>query len=299
MKLSPEHMDTLLKLAITAAKEAGRIIADRADSTIAVSSKTGGDTRASQIVTEVDHLAQQHILNVLLPSCKEFDLGLLAEESADDRSRFEKDWFWCIDPLDGTLPFVESKNGYSVSIALVSKNGEPVIGVVYDPVTETLYHGSKEQGAFRNGEHWEAPSSASTSTEVFTLIGDRSLKQHPLYPNMLAELTAFARERGLRRVVTILHGGAAMNACWTLENAPACYFKFPKAQAGGGSLWDFAATACIFQEHGGTVSDIHGAPFDLNRLDSTFMNHRGVLFATDNTIADYVRRISSRIEGQR
>jgi len=105
-------------------------------------------------------------------------------------------------------------------------------------------------------------------------------------------LETIAEERGLNGLHSILHGGAAMNACWVLENAPACYFKFPKAQAGGGSLWDYAATACIFQEAGAIATDISGAPLDLNRLDSTFMNHRGILFATDSDLAKCIRALS-------
>ena len=81
-----------------------------------------------------------------------------------------------------------------------------------------------------------------------------------------------------------------MNACWVLEHAPACYFKFPKQAEGGGSLWDYAATACILTEAGLHVSDIHGQKLDLNRGESTFMNHRGILYASDEKIADHIMK---------
>jgi 3'-phosphoadenosine 5'-phosphosulfate (PAPS) 3'-phosphatase len=79
--------------------------------------------------------------------------------------------------------------------------------------------------------------------------------------------------------------GAAMNAIQVLESSPGCYFKIPKPQEGGGSLWDFAATAAIFAECGASARDFYGQPLDLNRADSTFMNHRGVLYATDAALA--------------
>ena len=82
-----------------------------------------------------------------------------------------------------------------------------------------------------------------------------------------------------------------MNACYALDRAPACHFKFPKSQDGGGSLWDYAATACLYQESGATVSDAFGNPLDLNRSDSTFMNHRGALYATDAGLAMRVQEI--------
>ena len=76
---------------------------------IVVKNKPSGSSRASQIVTEVDLMSQEMILKHIHPTCEEYDLGLLIEESNDDLSRFEKDYFWCIDPLDGTLPFVEQQ----------------------------------------------------------------------------------------------------------------------------------------------------------------------------------------------
>jgi 3'-phosphoadenosine 5'-phosphosulfate (PAPS) 3'-phosphatase len=64
-----------------------------------------------------------------------------------------------------------------------------------------------------------------------------------------------------------------------LENGPACMLKFPKKENGGGSIWDFAATACIYQELGLSATNFTGGRLDLNRKNSTFMNHEGVFYA--------------------
>ena len=76
-----------------------------------------------------------------------------------------------------------------------------------------------------------------------------------------------------------------MNAIWVLRNSPACYFKFPKREDGGGSLWDYAASACLFKEADAHVSDIYGENLDLNRVDSSFMNHHGILYVSDKSLA--------------
>ena len=86
-----------------------------------------------------------------------------------------------------------------------------------------------------------------------------------------------------------------MNACWVLERPAACHFKFAKPQAGGGSLWDYAATACLFQEAGAAVSDVYGDPLDLNRADSTFMNHRGAVYASDAELAAQARALLTKL----
>ena len=250
MKLAAKDLQALGRVAIEAAKQAGGMIQKRAGCTFFVKNKSSGSSPASQIVTEVDFMSQEIILKHIQPTCEEYDLGLLIEESNDDLSRFEKDYFWCIDPLDGTLQFVEQRPGYAVSIALVSREGRPCIGVVYDPRTRTLYYAVKGLGIFRNEQAWDWKPKFNESYEK------------------------------------IHDGGSVLNACWVLENAPAYFVKRPKVQEGGGCLWDYAATACLFEEVGAMVSDSHGNSLDLNSRDSVFMNHIGVLYASHPEISE-------------
>lgn len=273
--------------AVNAAYDAGNLIKHYQDVDVEVLHKEGGDTYASQVVTEVDQKAQDAILRILHPTCCEFDLALLTEESEDDRSRFEKNYFWCIDPLDGTLPFTRKEPGYSVSIALVAQDGSPQIGVVYDPVHDILWQATKGYGVQRNGIPWKMQSKGKDL--VFTY--DRSFEDHPERLRVLMELENYAGSVGLQGVVAIQFGGAVINACHSLESAPGCHFKFSKPQEGGGSIWDYAATACLYEEAGAEVSDVHGNPLDLNRQDSTFMNHGGAVYATDHALAVKIREI--------
>jgi len=283
MKLSQNDLFLLSQCAISAAFQAGHIINQFSSSKVNVHLKQGGSTFASQVVTEVDHLSQAIILKTLTPTCKQFDLALLTEESPDDHQRLEKDFFWCIDPLDGTLPFTESAPGYSVAIALVSRQGTPYIGVVYDPVEQTLYHAIKGQGAFRNSTPWQLPNQEANKQDL-TFITDRSFIQHKDYSKVINQLKTL----GYGKLNVIQHGGATMNALWVIEQSPACYFKFPKTENGGGSLWDFAATACLFNESNVHASDIYGQALDLNRTDSTFMNHKGIIYATESELAKQI-----------
>ncbi len=282
----------LTKHAVQAALDAGELIRSYQDREVEVLHKEGGDTYASQVVTEVDRKAQDAILQVLGPSCEEFDLAVLTEESEDDGSRFEKECFWCIDPMDGTLPFIRREPGYSVSIGLVAKDGSPRIGVVYDPVHDVLWQATKGEGILRNGEPW----SLDASSKELTFTYDRSFAERPERDRVLRELEDYAHSIGLGKLVSIQFGGAVINACHALENGPGCHFKFAKPQEGGGSLWDYAATACLYEEAGAVVSDVHGDPLDLNRSDSTFMNHLGAIYATDQVLAERIRGILAQAE---
>ncbi|MCK5666565.1 MAG: hypothetical protein KAI17_23905 [Thiotrichaceae bacterium] len=293
--LSRNDVFLLSDAAICAAYKAGEIVAQHSQLELAVQHKKAGQSLASQVLTEVDLLCQDIILKTLLSSCKKFDIALLSEESNDDKTRLEKEYFWSIDPLDGTLPFIESTSGYAVSIALVSRSGTALIGVIYDPAEQTLYHAIKDSGVFRNKQAWSLQQESGAKKQALTIVSDRSFVELNNYTKIMQEFETIAYELGFSGgVKTIQHGGAAMNACWVLEKAPACYFKFPKPEDGGGSLWDFAATTCLFLEIGAIASDIYGNPLDLNRSDSTFMNHRGVLFSSDGDLAERVMDIYSK-----
>lgn len=286
MRLSAPDLGELADLAILAASEAGQMIARSRP--LEVEYKTGGASLAAQVVTEIDRRAERLILDILTSTLERFDLGLLTEEQQDDGGRLTADYFWCIDPLDGTLPFIEGVPGYAVSIALVDRDGTPWIGVVYDPVEATTLHAIRGEGAFRDGRAWS--TELHTGAGVLSLFADRSFLARDDHDEVVDAMDQIARDRGLSGVKVRATGGAVMNAWGVLTNDAACYVKYP-GPTGGGSLWDFAATACLFHERGAVVTDIHGDALDLNRPDSTFMNHRGVLFATDEALAQRIRSI--------
>ena len=161
----------LSKIAIQAARAAGKVIQNHMNDEIKVEKKTGGDSYASQVVTAVDIACEKVILSHLLPTCDEFNLALLTEESVDNGSRFEEDYFWCIDPMDGTLAFIQGQPGFSVSIALVAKDGTPCIGVVFDPSTDTMYHAIQGSGAIKKG----SAGGINHGNKQFSYVTDRKL----------------------------------------------------------------------------------------------------------------------------
>jgi 3'(2'), 5'-bisphosphate nucleotidase/myo-inositol-1(or 4)-monophosphatase len=221
---------------------------------------------------------------------EKYDIAFVGEESSlstadSTEARFQKPYYWCVDPLDGTLPFVEGRAGYAVSIALVEQSGTPLIGVVYDPVSGTLIHAIKGQGAYLNNAPFVRTESAAESLKVYA---DRSFKSSAAFDRTVESLNACAQHLGLEGIELVYGNGAVKNACLVLQSAAACYLKSPKLEEGGGSIWDFAATACITKEAGGWASDSFGAALDLNHRDSTFMNHGGVLYASNETIARYL-----------
>jgi len=266
------NLTSLSQTAIKAALAAGAVIQQYLNEDIKVEKKAVGTSEASQVVTIVDKECEAIILHHLLPTCETYDLALLSEESEDDGSRFEKDFFWCIDPMDGTLSFIQNRPGFSVSIALVAKDGTPCIGVVFDPSTDTLYHAIIDQGAFKDHQPWNL---GQWNTHL-TYVTDRKLKDTPQREKIQRILSEQVGRLGLIGIRQIDGAGSVLNAIRVLENGPAFMVKLPKEENGGGSIWDFAATACIYQELNLPATNFEGGQLDLNRNDSTFMNHEGI-----------------------
>ena len=98
---------------------------------------TIADEISNKIITEA--------LSQLTPQ-----IPIISEEGVvipySERQHFE--YFWLVDPLDGTKEFVTRTDDFAVNIALVH-HGRPILGVVYVPCTEGVYFAVKNEGAFK------------------------------------------------------------------------------------------------------------------------------------------------------
>ena len=224
MMLSLKEILELRSLAETAAKEAAILIQKNTQATQKVEYKEGADSLAAQVVTEVDRACEEIIRERLADSQERYDLAFLGEETEDDSQRHQKDYFWCVDPLDGTLAFTERRPGYAVSIALVSKSGMPMLGVVFDPVNNVLYSATHQRGAQRNSKRFWVKE----DTHLLTVPCDRSLVARDDFESLQRTFDEWSASEKLQGVQYIHNAGAVMNALWVIEYPPACYFKFPK-----------------------------------------------------------------------
>ncbi|MFT6856528.1 MAG: 3'-phosphoadenosine 5'-phosphosulfate (PAPS) 3'-phosphatase [Cyclobacteriaceae bacterium] len=291
-KLAKRNLRALCDTAIIAATQAGRYIQSQFDQHYITQSKEGGDSLASQVVTEVDIKAQKIILAHLEKSIIAYDLGLLTEELEDDHSRAVKDFFWCIDPMDGTLPFTERRTGYAVSIALISKAGDPEIGVVYIPDLAVCYSAIKGEGlAINNKPFLRDENRAVDSLHMYM---DRSFTTEPYFELVKNQLKELAERQ---KVTVQFHEnfGGVRNAIGVMISGKGCYFKFPKKKKGCGSIWDYAATRLFFEELSLPVSNAKGDSLHLNNLPTTFMNDVGILYATEEKLSAFIKELGRKI----
>ncbi|PIB35234.1 hypothetical protein BFP72_07410 [Reichenbachiella sp. 5M10] len=283
--MKPSELKALSIIAERAAADAAAFIRQHNEGDIVVDRKKGMSSEASSVVTWVDLQCQALILERLQESRERYDIGLLTEELPDDGSRLTREYFWCVDPLDGTLAFTARKPGYAVSIALIDRAGVPVIGVVHEPITRQYMVAVQGQGVRST---LQAPTEMSDTSDQLVCFLDQQMAVHPRYEALRTMLDTVAQEMHLSGVVYVSGSGAVLQACHVALHEHAVFFKIPKTQLGGGCIWDYAATACFFGELARPVSDLSGAPLHLNNPDTPFMNHCGVLYSSEQQITDHL-----------
>jgi 3'-phosphoadenosine 5'-phosphosulfate (PAPS) 3'-phosphatase len=119
-----------LEVAMRLAREAGEIIVTFYDVPPTVRWKDPTDP-----VTEADRAVNAYLVKQFGQIYPED--GVLAEESKDDLSRLEKRRVWIVDPMDGTAEFIAHNGEFCIMIGLAVE-GEPVVGVVYQPIDVAL-----------------------------------------------------------------------------------------------------------------------------------------------------------------
>jgi myo-inositol-1(or 4)-monophosphatase len=239
-----------LRAARDAAQEAGMMLRSGMDKGREISFKGVVD-----LVTDFDRRAQDLIYDRLSAVFPEH--GFLAEEGLSRREGSE--FRWVFDPLDGTTNFAHRFPIFTVSIAL-EHNGELILGVVYDPMRDEMFHAIKGEGAWLNERRIRVSSVADLDRSLLATGFPYDLRESPV--NNIAHFNHFLiRAQAVRRC-----GSAALDLCyvgcgrfdgfWELKLKP----------------WDQAAGALIVEQAGGRVSDFSGEGFDIQKQECLASN---------------------------
>jgi myo-inositol-1(or 4)-monophosphatase len=224
-------------------------------------------TDKADIVTEADRQSE-HIITTVIEN--EFPKhGIRSEESPAIPA--ENGFTWLIDPLDGTGNFAHGNPNYSVSIALLDGDDTPIIGVVYNPESDEMFHAVTDRGAYQDGRPID-PTDRDRLDESMLLSGhdpDGSFLQ------------AFYHDtQGVRRL-----GSAALHLAYVAAGSADAVWEYDTYP------WDVAAGLCLIREAGGTITDHRGDGYEI-RLDddgrqpllaSNGVLHRTLLDRLDQT----------------
>ncbi len=246
---------TLLLPAVHAAVKAGKAILEVYETDFDVAHKSDNSP-----LTEADNRSHDIITGLL----EKFRIPMLSEEGPDIDYNERKSWplLWIIDPLDGTKEFVKRNGEFTVNIALVNAH-QPVMGVIYVPVKDTLYFGAQGYGSYKltavdschsdtSGDSLDSllamsekmPLAAtaelqfSSTARTYTIMGSRS--------HASPELMAFVEQkRGEYENVNFISAGSSLKICLVAEGKADVYPRL-----GPTMEWDTAAGQAIAENAG-------------------------------------------------
>ena len=201
-------------------------------------------------VTRVDRYLEQLAIDTLRKSYKNH--SFLGEEFGFQEGKgHDADWCWIIDPLDGTLNFINGVPHFCISIAVQHK-GITQHGVIYDPVKDELFSASRGRGAMMNQRRIRVNVKDSLEN-TFMSVG------HAYRAKRNGEVISYAKnhfdsllnvtEAGAQYRRT---GSAALDLAYVAAGRFDAYFEL------GLKPWDIAAGELIVKEAGGTVVDARG-----------------------------------------
>lgn len=234
-----------LEIILKASFEAGKEILQVYHSEIAVVEKFDKSP-----LTEADKRAHWKIMEHLTPTGH----AVLSEEGRDISYQERKDWeyFWMVDPLDGTKEFIKRNGEFTVNIALIHEQ-KAIMGVIYVPEKDSMYFGKKDLGAYKienfskvSGAPLEEILQRSTKLPLkverkYTIVGSRS--------HMSVETEDFIKEREKQKgQIEILSKGSSLKLCMIAEGLADEYPRFAPTME-----WDTAAGQAIVEAMGGSV----------------------------------------------
>jgi len=191
---------------------------------------TKADLAANKIIC--DHLEK------LSPS-----YPIISEEnkliSYDERKEYE--YFWLVDPLDGTKEFIKKNGEFTVNIALIHKQ-KPVLGIVYVPAKDVLFYGMEGMGAYKisNNITTKVDSGFFRTDESFlTIVCSRS--------HLNEETNAFISKFDQHQKIS---KGSSLKFLILAEGQAQVYPRLAPTME-----WDTAAADAILRNAGGSVID--------------------------------------------
>jgi len=168
--------------------------------------------------------------------------GIIGEEGTSENT--DKEFVWVLDPLDGTKNYSIENPFFCTTICLL-KNKEPVVAVIYEPITDNLYYAVKGGGSFKNGSRIHVSKQSDIKKAMLLYchaLDPNSIKQAEHY---IVKLKLASRDASRLRAAGSEMALVAKGVCEAyLMN------KLP--------LWDLCAGALIVREAGGKATDFNG-----------------------------------------
>ena len=187
-------------------------------------------------VTKTDKRVEKILIEELSKSKKNY--SFITEETGKILNK-NKDIFWIIDPIDGTINFLHGVPHFAISVAL-QINDEIVIGLIFDPIKNEIFYAEKNNGSYMNNNRIRVSKKTNLDECLFASNND-GVKS--IYPKLNTRNTG----------------------CAALDLAYVGCGRFDGYFHNNINIWDVAAGKIIIEEAGGKVNDIN--EFNINKIN--------------------------------
>ena len=223
------------------------------DTDLHIETKSAPTDLVTKVDFEVDKFIREQIA-LHFP-----DAGIITEEgeNIEPRKRGDDEIWFCVDPLDGTANYASSFPHFCVSIGVLDGNHRPLCGVVYDPIYDELFIGTKGKGAYLLTKHCTQKKKLQCNKRIQLsdcVISVVLLSQYAEYCSMMLQKT-FPYIKDYRE-----SGSSALDIAYVAAGRIDGYFGY------GPHSWDIAAGSIIALESGASITNYDGIEFNKDNL---------------------------------
>jgi 3'(2'), 5'-bisphosphate nucleotidase len=190
-------------------------------------------------LTEADLHSNKRIREFLFANTNVSNIISEEDKEIEYEERRHWDYYWLIDPIDGTKEFVKGGDDFCINIALC-KGSEPIFGYVARPKTGDQYYAIQGRGAFKNGERIHAINQYNPKTDALKVVASKS--------HLNKDTESFINKLKNNHNVENVSVGSSLKFCLVAEGDAHMYPRF-----GPTMEWDTCAPQIIAEESGATV----------------------------------------------
>ena len=200
------------------------------------------------------------------------NIGWLSEENKDDYSRLRHDKVLIVDPIDGTKSFLNGKDDFCISIALI-KSGRPISAVILNPINKELFEAEKNKGSWLNLK--KIYTSKTSKLENSKMCAFKPMFSHPAWKSPWPRMLIENKNSIAYRMALVSNG--------RFDSMMALNTK---------SDWDVAAGDLIINEAGGKVTDHKGNQLLYNLKNTSKKSIIGTCMSLHDKILERVIEIN-------
>ena len=205
-------------------------------------------------LTEADLHSNQRIRDFLFSNSNVKNIISEEDKEIDYEVRKKWEYYWLIDPIDGTKEFVKGGDDFCVNIALC-RGSEPIFGYVGCPKTKDQYYAIQDRGSFKNGDRIFVDRAVDFNSSVVKIVASKS--------HLNKDTEDFINKLKDNYEVDILSIGSSLKFCLVAQGDAHIYPRF-----GPTMEWDTCAPQIIAEESGASVGLASGGlPLTYNKKD--------------------------------